>query len=325
MLRRAGFLSVTTALFLTWFALGLPEGLQPSQAAGRAQFIILPAETTLREKAEKVINSTLPKLQTLLGQSTLDLTTIYFATRQSEFDSLISSKFPDWGAAAAIPHRRLIVIKSPDRFRLNKTLDELLAHEISHIALADRTGLFVCPRWLDEGLAMFVSSEWTWSDNLAMSKASVFGQFLSLRDIEDVNLFGKGKAHIAYATSRQAVDYILTAYGDSAFRILIESIANGESVDSALMSSVGSDYGSFENEFNVYLAGRFNTGSLLTDTMYFWLGLAILLIIGGIVKMRSRKKYYQKWKAEEKLQSSDFDYGDPESPEKPDDEEPWRH
>jgi len=36
------------------------------------------------------------------------------------------------------------------------------------------------------------------------------------------------------------------------------------------------------------------------------------------------KEYYKKWEEEEKLHSTDFDYGDPDNPEQTDDEEPWQ-
>jgi LPXTG-motif cell wall-anchored protein len=91
------------------------------------------------------------------------------------------------------------------------------------------------------------------------------------------------------------------------------------------MASVGSNYADFEQELHVYWRDRFNFLALLMDSMYFWLGLAIILIIGGILAIRRRRSYYRKWEEEEKYASTDFDYGDPDDPEQVDDDEPWRH
>ena len=53
----------------------------------------------------------------------------------------------DWGAAAAVPHKGRIVIKSPGHFNINQPLEQLLIHEYSHLALAHRTGTRTAPRW----------------------------------------------------------------------------------------------------------------------------------------------------------------------------------
>ena len=60
------------------------------------------------------------------------------------------------------------------------------------------------------------------------------------------------------------------------------------------------------------------------DTMWFWLALAIILVVGAFWKYSQRRKYYKKWEAEERLHSTDFEYGDPDNPEQTDDDEPWR-
>ncbi|MBI5267212.1 MAG: hypothetical protein HY851_08270 [candidate division Zixibacteria bacterium] len=278
----------------------------------------------LQPRADSALSAARTRLITLL-KDTLDYQPdIYIVDDLGTFDSLIGGKFPDWGAAAAIPTRKRIVLKSPFAFNLNRSLEELLPHEYSHLVLAHRTGFYSAPRWFDEGLAMMVSMEWGWSDNLAMSKAAVFHQLLTLDTIELVNRFSEGQAHVAYATSYLAVSYLYKQYGGEAVNQLLDSLARGRSVDAALLAATGSNYRDFEKEFRVYLEERFNVTSLMADTMYFWLALAFILILGGYLQFRRRRSYYKKWEEEERYQSSDFDYGNPDDPEEPDDDEPWR-
>jgi hypothetical protein len=120
------------------------------------------------------------------------------------------------------------------------------------------------------------------------------------------------------------VQYLYDLYGIDAVNQFLDSVASGVSVDGALMASIGSNYADFEREFYVYLRQRHNFAALLADTMYFWLGLAIILVVGAVLTMRRRRKYYDRWEQDERLESTDFDYGDPDSPEKTDDDEPWR-
>ena len=274
--------------------------------------------------ADSTLQQTRTRLQNLLDNDLDFSSEIFLAGDQAAFDSLIGGLFPDWGAAAAIPVRQRIVIKSPDRFPLSRPLSELLSHEYSHLALAHRTGLHEAPRWFDEGLAMVVSMEWAWSDNLIMNLAVVFGQFIPLDEIEQVNRFSESRAHLAYSESYLAVQYLFDVYRIEGVKLFLDEIARGASMDQALMVSTGSKYADFESEFRVYLQGRFNLVGLLADTMYFWLFLAIITVIGFILWLLRRRTYYRKWEEEERLASTDFDYGDPDNPEDADDDEPWR-
>jgi hypothetical protein len=286
---------------------------------------------------DSIIDRTRTELIRLIRDSLDYRPEIYVVGRQWEFDSLVGGAFPDWGAAAAIPARRRIVIKSPDVFNVQKSLEELLAHEYAHLALHHRTGWNDPPRWFDEGLAMLVSTEWNWSNNLTLSKAAVFGNFVPLDEIEFLNRFASPKAQVAYAQSYMAVKYLFDEYRIDAVNVFLDRIRDAarerrqhiagqpSALDSALIAATGTDLVGFEAEFRVFLAGRYNIVSLLVDTMFLWVLLAVIIVVGGILAIKRRRDYYRKWDEEEALQSTDFDYGDPDNPEQvEDDDEPWR-
>jgi hypothetical protein len=249
---------------------------------------------------------------------------IYISDDLEAFRRTSASRIPDWGAAVAIPVRRTIVVKSPARFRLGKSLTELIKHEYSHLALADRLGPVRPPRWLDEGLAMYVSTEWSWSDNIAISQAVVLNNIVSLKEIERLNFFSHGRAQIAYAQSYMAVKYILEAYDIETLNIFIDSLAAGNSIDEAMVAAIGSDYDGFQSEYMDYLRNKYNVMTLVADMSYLWLFFALVVVVGFFLHYMRKRKYYRKWEEEEKYHSTDFDYGDPDNPEKADDEDkPW--
>jgi len=263
------------------------------------------------------------QVNALLGVEQRFPVDVYMVESLASFDSLIGGKFPDWGAAAAVPMWHRIVVKSPERFRLGRPLGELLRHEYAHLALDQRTGLHAAPRWFDEGLAMVVSMEWSWDDNITMGVSAVLGQFIPLSDLARMNLFPESQARLAYAQAYMAVQYLIESYGTAAVHDFLDAIARGESVDDALMASVGSNSADFESELHLYWQSRFNLLTVLTSSMYFWLGLALILIVGGFLAFRRRRQYYRKWEEQEKFASTDFEYGDPDKPEETDDDEPW--
>ncbi len=307
-----------------WPPLAAEDNLQPT-AQHRFATIYLDNPTHLAQ-VDSSLTIARDKLARLL-RDTLDYRPeLYVVDDADRFAQLIGGKFPDWGAAAALPYKGRMVIKSPDRFVIQKSLPELIAHEYAHLALADRLGIREAPRWLDEGIAMYVAAEWGWSQNLAMSKAAVFRQFIPLSEIDRVNRFNSGKAEVAYSQSYLAVKYFVDQYGLEALTILLDGIASGQPLDSALMHSTGSTEEAFEKEFHEYLTQRYNLVSFLMDTFWLWIFLAIVVVVGGFLKYRRRRQYYKKWEEQERLESTDFQYGKgrAEETDPDEDDEPWR-
>lgn len=300
------------------------EGYTPPEPIEKEHFIYYLDNPKYLDFSDSLLLATKSHLEKMLMDTVDYKINVYIIEDLNYFQKIIKGRFPDWGAAAAYSPQRLMAIKSPDKFNLNKPLSELLAHEYTHLALAHRTGLHDAPRWFEEGLAMLTSTEWGWSDNLTMSKTAVFGDFYNLHDIRNVNRFNESQAHTAYAQSYLSVKYYFDNYGSGGINIFLDSIASGASIDNALIASTGANYKEFNEEINLDLRKRYNLITLFADTMYLWLGLAIVVIIGFFLRYKKRREYYKKWEEEEKLHSTDFDYGDPDKPEKTDDNKPWR-
>ncbi|MDH3891396.1 MAG: peptidase MA family metallohydrolase [candidate division Zixibacteria bacterium] len=320
-LRPTIFITVLLALLPNMTAATVPARPQPIE---REYFTYYLDNPRFLEITDSALTYARFRLVDLLEDTLTYKPSIHIVGNLRQFNDLIRGRFPDWGAAAAFAERKLIAIKSPDKFNLGKSLDELLIHEYAHLAVSHKTGLYSAPRWLHEGIAMFASMEWSWSDNLAMNRAAVFGDFLTLSEIENMNRYNESRAHVAYAQSYLAVKYIYDNYGDNALAVLLGNLARGASLNSALMASTGATAPEFEIEFHEYLDQRFNIVMLFMDTMFLWLGLALIVIVASFVRFKKRRQYYKKWEEEEKLHSTDFDYGDPDNPEQADDDEPWR-
>ena len=276
------------------------------------------------DKVDESLVDVRSRLQDLLADS-LDFTAeIHLVTTEEHFRELIGDEFPDWGAAAAVPSRNLIVVKSPDNFNIHRPLTELMAHEYAHLALHKRVSNGRIPRWFDEGLAMMVSAEWDMSESATMSLAVITGGLVPLQQIEWLNNLGESRARLAYAQSYLAVQYMYKEYGTELVNVFLDSLDAGSTLNTALISSTGSNFADFEEEYLVYLRQRFNVLVLVMDSMYFWIIMVAIFILGAVLTLRRRKKYYREWEEQEKLASTDFDYGDPDNPEDVDDDEPWR-
>lgn len=277
----------------------------------------LPADAAY---ADSVITVTAARLSPLLGPPAPDTFDVYIVSRAARFDSLTGPSIPDWGAAVAIPYKNRIVVKSPLILMGDKALGELVAHEYSHIALARAVGNRPVPRWLDEGMAMYASAEWGWSDNLAMGWAVLSGNIIPLSRIEQLNRFQSGQAQVGYSESYLAVRYFLDTYGVSGLRILLTDIADGERIDDAFVSAIGTDQAGFEGEFAKFLHGRYNVITMIFNSNILWILLALLIVVGFVMYLLRRKKRFAEFDEYDKYHSTDFDYGDVEEP---DEDNPW--
>jgi len=271
------------------------------------------ALTGARERLIKILNDSLDYRPA-----------IYIPENPADFREVVGAAFPDWGAAAALPYRQLIAIKSPASFPLGRSLSELLQHEYTHLAMERRLYHIQPPRWLDEGMAMFISSEWGWGENINMTRAVIFNSMVPLREIEELNTFSEGRAQIAYSESYLAVKYLLDSYGRESFNLFLDELKKNRPVDQALMTAIGSGYDGFEKEYFEYLRKKYTVMTFFSDTLYFWLALAMLVIIGFILGFRKKKRFYKKWEDEDKYESKDFDYGNSDNIDEEDDEDkPW--
>jgi hypothetical protein len=269
---------------------------------------------------DSVIAVTAARLKPLLGDTVPDSLDIFIVATAGKFDSLTENSIPDWGAGVAIPYLHRIVIKSPLILPGDKALGELVAHEYTHMALAARVGLQDVPRWLNEGMAMYLSAEWGWGDNMSIGWAVVVGNIVPLTEIEHLNRFGGSQAGIAYSESYLAFRYFLDTYGQSSLRILLDNFEKHRNIDRAFMAAMGGNYHSFEKEFMVYLRGRYNVVIVLFNSELFWI-IVTALFIAAIVAVRlRRKRRLKELEQYDVYHSTDFDYG---KPEEPDEDNPW--
>jgi hypothetical protein len=270
--------------------------------------------------ADSVMAVSTSRLESLLGPIAIDSLDVFIVASQEKFDSLVGSALPDWGAGVAIPYRHRIVIKSPLILPGEKSLGELVAHEFSHIALARSAGYRSLPRWLDEGLAMYTSAEWSWDDNVAMGLAVVFGTSMTLNEIELLNRLPGDRAQVAYSESYLAVRYLLDTYGKSGFQLLLDNLRSGRRLDYAFTTATGADYNAFQQEFLTYLQGRYNIITLLFDSNLLWVLLALVIVLAFVLSRLRRRKRFREMEEYDKLHSTDFDYG---KVEEPDEDKPW--
>lgn len=219
---------------------------------------------------------------------TLTITFVDHAGRVAE-----ASGMPHWVAGVAHPPSGEIIIArhGPDGSPTN--LEELMRHELAHVALYRATGGTQLPRWFNEGVAE--SFNGTISFGRAQTLASaVFGP--GVPDLERLEEHFHGtdgpEAAVAYAASRDLVEF-LRAYdtgGDPAgmkLRQVFTELRMGKRLEVAFIHAYGRGLEELVAEWRADLPARFMWYPLAASG-----GLPFILVapLVGVAWIRRRRK-----------------------------------
>ncbi len=293
----------------------IPLGSEKPPSESTSHFNIYTHDQQLAAEIKETLQTSYAKISGFLEDSLTEVVNVYAVNSEDEFRSLVGNGFPDWGVGCAIPGHNAIILKSPYRFKYYRPFSQVVTHELAHIFLGKYAGGKRIPRWLDEGFAMHQSQEWAIGQDIAIARAVLTGSIIPLSEIESVNAFSQNKAELAYTESFLAVSFLYSEYGRGTEKELVSQLANGSSLDIAFLRTLGSNYLSFQLDFEKYLKSKYNWLSILGDMFPLWLGLAFLIVILYFLKRRYTKKTVKEWELEEKGIKRIDEFSDDKTPD----------
>jgi hypothetical protein len=232
---------------------------------------------------------------TAIDRSTI---VIIYYSRSDERKLVV--RLPEWGGGGAIDRDTVII--PVDRFPLaDMDLGRVTVHELVHIALERGYGRLRIPRWFHEGLAMTLSGELSFDEQLALSRAIFTKRLMPLDSIEHVNRFDQYGASLAYSESHLAAAYMIDKYGIDGIPELLESVRICGRFDTALVSVFGLNPQEYDRLVHNYIIERYRFLFFFSDTYLFWLLGAFLVVVGYITVTISNKKRKKQMEEEEKI------------------------
>lgn len=112
----------------------------------------------------------------------------------------------------------------------------MIAHELSHIELHNRVGVFrswrEIPVWFDEGLAVLVSEDPRYTESAWLQATDNGRNAPELKAIGKATPFGDDNWQLSYGTSRRAVGEWYLHAGRAGLAHLITEVKNGKDFDS---------------------------------------------------------------------------------------------
>jgi tetratricopeptide (TPR) repeat protein len=168
-------------------------------------------------------------------------------TDQAFFDV---TQAPAWSAAL---NDGKIRVPISGMASVSPNLARVLRHELTHSFIQQITHGHA-PQWLNEGIAEMEEGLTTAAFGTRLASLYGGGQQIPLSQLEgNFNSYSSGEASVAYAEGLAAVEYIRNTYGVGDLARILERLGEGQSIESALRSTIHVGYGELEADITGYL------------------------------------------------------------------------
>jgi hypothetical protein len=138
-------------------------------------------------------------------------------------------------------------------------LSSVLRHELTH-SFVQQIAHGRAPQWLNEGVAQVEQGLSTGPFGSRLAALYSAGRQIPLNQLEgNFTTFSPTEASVAYAESLAAVEYIRSAYGMPDLARVLQRVGEGQSIESALRSTIHGGYGQLENEIAAYLKKNYGS------------------------------------------------------------------
>lgn len=163
-----------------------------------------------------------------------------YADQQSFYDALGPGTRENVGGEANTVIRTLFALIAPTDLGYARTV---VPHELTHVVFDDGTTnpYHSPPRWLNEGLAVYLSEGFGSSDKSMVSQAAKSKTLMPLQALTGLFPTTADRFYLAYAESVSAVDYLIRKYGQAPFQKLVKTYSTGVSDDEAFVAAFGVD------------------------------------------------------------------------------------
>jgi hypothetical protein len=197
------------------------------------------------ERALRVAEDAVRETSELLGVTEEEPIDFFvYADQDAFYDALGPGTRENVGGQANAEIRTLFALIGPS----DVGWDEIVVrHELVHLVFdtAVQNPYHFPPRWLNEGLAVYLSQGYDAGDRSTVESAARAGRLVPLDGLVGQFPTGAEGFFLAYAESVSAVDFFIRTHGQDALVALIGSYADGLTDDEAFEAAIGMDVAGF--------------------------------------------------------------------------------
>lgn len=209
---------------------------------------------------------------------------VVLAATSEGFASAQPGAPPSWAAGTAYDDRAEIYLRT----RLPRTgpsnLEQVFTHEVVHIVLGRAWKRGDPPRWLNEGLSKYLAGEMAPGEHAVLARAAAGGSLLTMDTFTTRWPARAAHARLAYV---QSVDFVafLARQGDDVLPTLIDRMADGETLDAALIAATGETLEVQEERWRSRVTVWHALIPVLGSSGTFW-GIGAVIFLFAAVKRR---------------------------------------
>ena len=297
-------------MWAVWLAVGLLAA--GSEAAGGANAVLASvhgsfvfrfseADRPLVGALERLADRSWDRLTADLGIGRAGPITVVLAPTDEAFNQLQppGEPLPAWASGVAYPGLMTMVIRSyhvPGTPR--QDIGTIFVHELTHLFLGARFGTRPIPRWLNEGLAMYEAYEWEPGQEWTLVQAVIANRVPPLDDLTARFERGEVEARLAYLLAGALVNDMIVTYGREAFGSFVGRLAQGDSLDDAMIGAYGVSPSLFEQRWRAHLDRRYAWIPILTSSSAVWAIVMGVTFAAYVARRRRSFRIRAEWAAE---------------------------
>lgn len=169
----------------------------------------------------------------------------------------LNTPLPDGGSGDGLGPD-LVVMVSPTAWsaeeRAVKPVNDVVTHELTHNAVA-YSGGSVMPKWLTEGIAIYVGHQVLPSQQQTVAQLAASGKLYSLEDLD--KLFS-GAASVeevgpGHALAGSLVNFMVDRYSFAQVKQVVAELGKGQTIDQALTDGIGTGSKGLESAWHQWL------------------------------------------------------------------------
>jgi hypothetical protein len=200
------------------------------------------------DRALAIAERALAETQELLGVTEEAPIDFYvYDEQQAFYDALGPGTRENVGGVALADLRTLFALIPPEEID-DEWVGIVIPHEMVHLVFDTATAnpYHFAPRWLNEGVAVYLSQGYDVSDRAQVEQAARDGSLIPLEGLSGQFPTTRERFFLAYAESVSAVDFLIRQHEQAALVQLIRSYADGLTDDEAFEQAIGMDVAAFD-------------------------------------------------------------------------------
>jgi hypothetical protein len=219
-------------------------------------------------------------------------------------DSTVARNTPEWIAGFAYSNLGVAVL-FPERSPAypDSNFEDLLLHEVSHILTARAAGGREVPRWLDEGVALFIGRPWQLEDRSRLTWAMLRESEMPLADLEGRFSSDRASATRAYAISGAFVHDLVRKRGPDSAAAILSGISLGLPFPEAFRRAIGVSLEQAEEYFWEYHSIWYRWVPILSSSMLLWISISLLALVAFRRRLALDAAQMRVWEEQERFEA----------------------